>query len=90
MILLPSSWKLLRLSIICDSFECIRGDLGELVIDFVSIFYSFWRQDVAVAQITFYKVTGLKSLASHCLRSCHTHKVWYWGVDESLTECGKA
>jgi len=47
------------------------------------------RQDVAVAQTTFYRVTGLKSLANHQLRSYHTHKVWCRGADESLIECGK-
>jgi len=32
----------------------------------------------------------LKSLANHQLRSYHTHKVWYGGVDEGLIEYGKA
>ena len=48
------------------------------------------RQDAAVARTTFYRVTGLKSLANHRLRSYHTHKVWYGDADEGLIECGKA
>ena len=32
----------------------------------------------------------MKSLADHQLRSYHTHKVWYGGVDKGLIECGKA
>ena len=43
-----------------------------------------------VAQTTFYGVAGLKSLANYRLRSYHTHKVWYGGVDEGLIEYGKA
>jgi len=54
------------------------------------ILYSFLRQDATVTQTTFYGVTGLKSLANYQLRSYHTYKVWYGGVDESLIECGKA
>jgi len=52
--------------------------------------YSFLRQDAVVAQVTFYGIAGLKILANHQLRSYHTHKVWYEGVDEGLVECGKA
>jgi len=52
--------------------------------------YLVKRQDAAVAQTTFYRVAGLKSLANHRLRSYHTHKVWYRGADEGLIECGKA
>jgi len=52
--------------------------------------YLVKRQDTAVAQITFYRVAGLKSLANHQLRSYHTHKVWCGGADEGLIECGKA
>jgi len=52
--------------------------------------YLVKRQDAAVAQTTFYRVAGLKSLANHQLRSYHTHKVWCGGVDEGLIECGKA
>ena len=48
------------------------------------------RQDTVVAWTTFYGVAGLKSLASHRLRSYHTHKVWCGGIDKSLIECGKA
>jgi len=47
------------------------------------------RQDAAVAQTTFYRVAGLKSLANHQLRSYHTHKVWCGGADEGLIEYGK-
>jgi len=54
------------------------------------ILYSFLRQDAVVAQTTFYGVVGLKSLVNHQLRSYHTHKVWYRGMDEGLIECGKA
>jgi len=57
---------------------------------FYHILYSFMRQDAAVTRVTFYGVAGLKSLANHRLRSYHTHKVWYGGVDEGLIECGKA
>jgi len=42
-----------------------------------------------IAQTTFYRVAGLKSLANHWLRLYHTHKVWYGGVDEGLIEYGK-
>jgi len=52
--------------------------------------YLVKRQDAAVAQTTFYRVAGLKSLANHRLRSYHTHKVWCGGADEGLIECGKA
>jgi len=52
--------------------------------------YSFMRQDVAVAQTTFYEVVGLKSLANHRLRLYHTHKVWCGSMDEGLIKCGKA
>jgi len=48
------------------------------------------RQDTAVAQTTFYRVAGLKSLANHELRLYHIHKVWCGGVNEGLIECGKA
>jgi len=44
----------------------------------------------AVARATFYGIAGLKSLANHRLRSYHTYKVWYGGVDEGLIKCGKA
>jgi len=44
--------------------------------------YSFLRQDAVVAWITFYGIAGLKSLANYQLRSYHTHKVWYGGVDD--------
>ena len=54
------------------------------------ISYSFLRQDVAVAQATFYRVAGLKSLANHWLRLYHTHKVWCRSMDEGLIEYGKA
>jgi len=57
---------------------------------FYYIPYSFIRQNAVAAWTTFYGVAGLKSLANHRLRSYHTHKVWYGGVDESLIECGKA
>ena len=57
---------------------------------FYYISYSFMRQDVAVAQATFYGVVGLKSLVNHRLRLYHTHKVWCGGADEGLIECGKA
>ena len=57
---------------------------------FYLIPYSFMRQDAAVAQATFYRVAGLKSLANHQLRLYHTHKVWCRGADEGLIECGKA
>ena len=53
-------------------------------------YYSFMRQDAAVAQTTFYGVAGLKSLANHQLRSYHTHKVWCRDADEGLIECDKA
>ena len=52
--------------------------------------YSFWSQNAAVTQATFYRVAGLKSLANYQLRLYHTHKVWCGGADESLIECGKA
>jgi len=52
--------------------------------------YLVKRQDAVVAQITFYRVANLKSLANHWLRLYHTHKVWCGGVDEGLIECGKA
>jgi len=52
--------------------------------------YLVKRQDAAVAQTTFYRVAGLKSLANHRLRSYHTHKVWCGDADEGLIECGKA
>ena len=52
--------------------------------------YSFWSQDAVVAQVTFYGVAGLKSLANHRLRLYHTHKVWCGGVDKGLIECSKA
>jgi len=48
--------------------------------------YSFLRQDIAVTQAIFYGVAGLKSLTNHQLRSYHSHKVWYRGVDEGLIE----
>ena len=51
--------------------------------------YFLMSQDTAVAWTTFYGIVGLKSLASHQLRSYHTHKVWCGGVDEGLIECGK-
>jgi len=57
---------------------------------FYYIPYSFMRQEVAVAQTTFYGVAGLKSLANHRLRSYHTHKVWCGSADESLIKYGKA
>ena len=56
---------------------------------FYYIPYSFMRQDIAVTRTTFYGVAGLKSLANHQLRSYHTHKVWYGGVDEGLIEYSK-
>ena len=43
----------------------------------------------AVAQATFYRVVGLKSLANHRLRSYHIHKVWCGGMDKGLIECDK-
>ena len=52
--------------------------------------YLVKRQDAAVAQTTFYRVAGLKSLANHWLRLYHTHKIWYRSADEGLIECGKA
>ena len=52
--------------------------------------YSFWSQDIAVTQATFYGVAGLKILANYQLRLYHTHKVWCGGVDEGLIKCGKA
>ena len=57
---------------------------------FYYIPYSFMRQDTAVAQTTFYRVAGLKSLANYQLRSYHIYKVWCGGADEGLVECGKA
>ena len=48
------------------------------------ILYLVKRQDVAVAQTTFYRVAGLKSLANHRLKSYHTYKVWCRGADEGL------
>ena len=51
--------------------------------------YLVKRQDAAVAQTTFYRVAGLKSLANHRLRSYHTHKIWCGGMDEGLIECSK-
>jgi len=48
------------------------------------------RQDAVVAQITFYEVVGLKSLANHRLKLYHTHKVWYESVNEGLIKYGKA
>ena len=54
------------------------------------ISYSFLRQDIVVAQATFYEIAGLKSLANHRLRLYHTHKVWYRGTDEGLIEYNKA
>jgi len=48
------------------------------------------RQDITVAQTTFYGVAGLKSLANHQLRSYHTHKVWRGSTDKGLIECSKA
>jgi len=56
---------------------------------FILYIYSFLRQDTAVAQTTFYRVTGLKSLANHQLKSYHIHKTWCGGADEGLIECGK-
>jgi len=56
---------------------------------FYLIPYSFMRQDAAVAQATFYRVAGLKSLANHRLRLYHTHKVWCGSVDKGLIECSK-
>ena len=56
---------------------------------FYHIPYSFMRQDAAVAQTTFYGVVGLKSLASHQLRSYHIHKVSCRSADEGLIECDK-
>ena len=53
------------------------------------ILYSFKRQDIVVAWTTFYRVVDLKSLSNHQLRSCHTYKVWYGGVDKGLIECDK-
>jgi len=52
--------------------------------------YLVKRQDAVVAQIIFYGVAGLKSLANHQLRLHHTYKVWCGGADEGLIECGKA
>ena len=43
-----------------------------------------------IAQTTFYRVAGLKSLANHWLRLYYTHKVWCRDVNEGLIECGKA
>ena len=51
--------------------------------------YSFLRQDIVVAQTTFYGIAGLKSLANYRLRSYHTYKVWCGSADESLIECSK-
>ena len=48
------------------------------------------RQDVEIAQITFYGVAGLESLANHQLRLYHTHRVWYGGANKGLIECDKA
>jgi len=51
--------------------------------------YSFKRQDAVVAQTTFYRVVGLKSLANHQLRSYHIHKILCGGADKGLIECDK-
>jgi len=53
------------------------------------ILYLVKKQDAAVAQTTFYRVAGLKSLANHRLRLYHTHKVWCGSADEGLIECSK-
>ena len=52
--------------------------------------HSFKRQDTVVAQTTFYRVAGLKSLVNHQLRSYYTYKVWYRGTNKGLIEYGKA
>ena len=43
-----------------------------------------------ITQMTFGRVTGLKSLASSSLRLYYIHKVWYGGTDEGWIECDKA
>jgi len=48
------------------------------------------RQDIAVAQTTFYGVADLKSLTNHQLRLYHTHKVWCGSINEGLIEYSKA
>jgi len=54
------------------------------------ILHSFKRQDTVVAQTTFYRVAGLKSLVNHQLRSYNTYKVWYGSANKGLIEYGKA
>jgi len=46
-------------------------------------------QIVAVTRITFGKIAGWKSLASHRLRLHHTCKVQAGGADVDLVEIGK-